>query len=88
MGITLPSGSAVSQTVESIQDFELQIEHLRAMLVSAPRALTAFDEFSNNFRKTMTTEFCFCFSRILFYEATECSAQYHQFGSVNRQWMD
>jgi hypothetical protein len=36
MGITLPSGSDVSRTVESIQDFEMQIEHLRAMFVSAP----------------------------------------------------
>jgi hypothetical protein len=36
MGITLPSGSPVSQTVESIQDFEMEIEHLRAMFVSAP----------------------------------------------------
>jgi len=36
MGITLPSGSDVSKTVESIQDFEMQIEHLRAMFVSAP----------------------------------------------------
>jgi hypothetical protein len=36
MGITLPSGSPISQTVETLQDFEMQIEHLRAMLVSAP----------------------------------------------------
>jgi len=44
MGITLPSGSDVSRTVESIQDFEMGIEHLRAMFISAPdlRARTIF----------------------------------------------
>jgi hypothetical protein len=36
MGITLPSGSPVSQTVESIQDFEMQIEHLRSMFIACP----------------------------------------------------
>jgi integrase len=36
MGITLPSGSVVSQTVESIQDFEMQIEHLRSMFIACP----------------------------------------------------